>query len=71
MGELHVDFLLDSLPVSSEAVSSCGAAAPSFMGCGWCRNRNLCSRSAQCETSLWSQDSCPILITEVFPTTAH
>ncbi|KAL6480594.1 hypothetical protein MHYP_G00116270 [Metynnis hypsauchen] len=38
--------------------------APSFMGCGWCRNRNLCSRSAQRETSLWSQDSCPIFITE-------
>ncbi|KAL7885515.1 hypothetical protein AOLI_G00058100 [Acnodon oligacanthus] len=55
-----------------EQLWSCSSCllAPSFMGCGWCRNRNLCSRSAQCETSLWSQDSCPILITEIFPATA-
>uniref|UniRef100_A0AAR2ITI4 receptor protein-tyrosine kinase n=1 Tax=Pygocentrus nattereri TaxID=42514 RepID=A0AAR2ITI4_PYGNA len=57
-----------------EQLWSCSSCllAPSFMGCGWCRNRNLCSRSAQCETSLWSQDSCPILMTEVtiFPATA-
>uniref|UniRef100_A0A8B9LAN9 receptor protein-tyrosine kinase n=1 Tax=Astyanax mexicanus TaxID=7994 RepID=A0A8B9LAN9_ASTMX len=105
--EPHVDFLLDTLPVSSEVAllspqrpdasvllvtgnkvskvpvigpgceqlwncSSC-LLAPSFMGCGWCRNRNLCTRSPQCNDSrLWSQDSCPILITEVtiFPATA-
>ncbi|KAI4880943.1 hypothetical protein NFI96_028897 [Prochilodus magdalenae] len=102
--EPHVDFLLDTLPVSSEVAllspqrpdasillvtgnkvskvpvigpgceqlwncSSC-LLAPSFMGCGWCRNKNLCTRSPQCEASLWSQDSCPILITEIFPATA-
>uniref|UniRef100_A0A8B9RKA1 receptor protein-tyrosine kinase n=1 Tax=Astyanax mexicanus TaxID=7994 RepID=A0A8B9RKA1_ASTMX len=103
--EPHVDFLLDTLPVSSEVAllspqrpdasvllvtgnkvskvpvigpgceqlwncSSC-LLAPSFMGCGWCRNRNLCTRSPQCNDSrLWSQDSCPILITEIFPATA-
>ncbi|KAL6480596.1 hypothetical protein MHYP_G00116290 [Metynnis hypsauchen] len=55
-----------------EQLWSCSSCllAPSFMGCGWCRKRNLCSRSAQCETSLWSQDSCPILMTEIFPATA-
>ncbi|XP_022539754.2 hepatocyte growth factor receptor isoform X1 [Astyanax mexicanus] len=103
--EPHVDFLLDTLPVSSEVAllspqrpdasillvtgnkvskvpvigpgceqlwncSSC-LLAPSFMGCGWCRNINLCTRSPQCNDSrLWSQDSCPILITEIFPATA-
>ncbi|KAK1804524.1 hypothetical protein P4O66_020535, partial [Electrophorus voltai] len=44
--------------------------APAFMGCGWCRNRNLCTRSPQCAASHWSQDSCPLLITEVFPAAA-
>ncbi|XP_066505595.1 hepatocyte growth factor receptor isoform X2 [Hoplias malabaricus] len=48
--------------------SSC-LLAPSFMGCGWCSSRNLCTRSPQCYNSLWSQDSCPIFITEIFPKT--
>uniref|UniRef100_A0A4W4DQG3 Sema domain-containing protein n=1 Tax=Electrophorus electricus TaxID=8005 RepID=A0A4W4DQG3_ELEEL len=94
----HVDFLLDTRPVSSEVAvlsperpdaslllitgnkvskvpvigpgcehlwncSTC-LLAPAFMGCGWCRNRNLCTRSPQCAASHWSQDSCPLLITE-------
>ncbi|XP_076878108.1 hepatocyte growth factor receptor-like isoform X2 [Brachyhypopomus gauderio] len=102
--EPHVDFLLDTRPVSSEVAvlspqrqdaslllvtgnkvskvpvmgpgcehlwncSTC-LLAPAFMGCGWCRNRNLCSRSTHCTDSHWSQDSCPLLITEVFPATA-
>ncbi|XP_053362272.1 hepatocyte growth factor receptor isoform X2 [Clarias gariepinus] len=102
--EPHVNFLLDTLPVSSEVAvlspqssdaalllvtgnkvhkvhvigpgceqllncSSC-LLAPAFMGCGWCRNRNLCTRSPQCTRSSWSQDSCPLLITEIFPKTA-
>uniref|UniRef100_A0A4W4DPJ4 Sema domain-containing protein n=1 Tax=Electrophorus electricus TaxID=8005 RepID=A0A4W4DPJ4_ELEEL len=100
----HVDFLLDTRPVSSEVAvlsperpdaslllitgnkvskvpvigpgcehlwncSTC-LLAPAFMGCGWCRNRNLCTRSPQCAASHWSQDSCPLLITEVFPAAA-
>ncbi|MCI4380350.1 hypothetical protein PGIGA_G00239240 [Pangasianodon gigas] len=102
--EPHVNFLLDTLPISSEVAvlspqspdaslllvtgnkvskvpvigpgceqllncSSC-LLAPAFMGCGWCRNRNLCTRSPQCTDSSWSQDSCPLLISEIFPKTA-
>ncbi|XP_046705569.1 hepatocyte growth factor receptor isoform X2 [Silurus meridionalis] len=102
--EPHVNFLLDTLPVSSEVAvmspqspeaslllvtgnkvykvpvigpgceqllncSSC-LLAPAFMGCGWCRKRNLCTRSPRCTASSWSQDSCPILISEIFPQTA-
>ncbi|GAA6070730.1 hepatocyte growth factor receptor isoform X1, partial [Tachysurus ichikawai] len=40
------------------------------MGCGWCRNRNLCTRSPRCSGSFWSQDSCPLLISEIIPKTA-
>lgn len=102
--EPHVNFLLDTRPVSSEVAvlspqspdaslllvtgnkvskvpvigpgceqllncSSC-LLAPAFMSCGWCRNRNLCTRSPQCTGSSWSQDSCPLLISEIFPKTA-
>ncbi|XP_060740403.1 hepatocyte growth factor receptor isoform X2 [Tachysurus vachellii] len=102
--EPHVNFLLDTLPVSSEVgvlspqspdaslllvtgkkiskvpvigpgceqllnCSSC-LLAPAFMGCGWCRNRNLCTRSPRCTGSFWSQDSCPLLISEIIPKTA-
>uniref|UniRef100_A0A674EH08 Hepatocyte growth factor receptor n=1 Tax=Salmo trutta TaxID=8032 RepID=A0A674EH08_SALTR len=43
--------------------SSC-LLAPGFMGCGWCDGR--CTRLAQCHpTSLWTQDSCPPIITMV------
>uniref|UniRef100_A0AAZ3RM83 receptor protein-tyrosine kinase n=1 Tax=Oncorhynchus tshawytscha TaxID=74940 RepID=A0AAZ3RM83_ONCTS len=43
--------------------SSC-LLAPRFMGCGWCDGR--CTRLAQCHpTSLWTQDSCPPIITMV------
>ncbi|XP_060784391.1 hepatocyte growth factor receptor isoform X2 [Neoarius graeffei] len=102
--EPHVNFLLDTLPVSSqvavlspqnasaslllvtgnkvskvpvigpgcEQLLSCSSCllAPAFMGCGWCRNRNLCTRSPQCTGSSWSQDSCPLFISEIFPKTA-
>ncbi|XP_062856816.1 hepatocyte growth factor receptor isoform X2 [Trichomycterus rosablanca] len=102
--EPHVDFLLDTHPVSSEVAvlsaqssdaslllvtgnkvskvpvigpgceqlincSSC-LLSPAFMGCGWCRNSKLCSRSPQCTDSHWSQGSCPLLISEIFPATA-
>ncbi|XP_017329813.1 hepatocyte growth factor receptor isoform X2 [Ictalurus punctatus] len=102
--EPHVNFLLDTRPVSSEVAvlspqspdaslllvtgnkvskvpvigpgceqllncSSC-LLAPAFMSCGWCRKRNLCTRSPQCTGSSWSQDSCPLLISEIFPKTA-
>uniref|UniRef100_A0A4W5NIU4 Hepatocyte growth factor receptor n=1 Tax=Hucho hucho TaxID=62062 RepID=A0A4W5NIU4_9TELE len=43
--------------------SSC-LLAPGFMGCGWCDGR--CTRLAQCHPpSLWTQDSCPPIITMV------
>uniref|UniRef100_A0A4W5RA31 Hepatocyte growth factor receptor n=1 Tax=Hucho hucho TaxID=62062 RepID=A0A4W5RA31_9TELE len=43
--------------------SSC-LLAPGFMGCGWCDGR--CTRAAQCHpASLWTQDSCPPVITTV------
>uniref|UniRef100_A0A8C7LPG8 Hepatocyte growth factor receptor n=1 Tax=Oncorhynchus kisutch TaxID=8019 RepID=A0A8C7LPG8_ONCKI len=43
--------------------SSC-LLAPRFMGCGWCDGR--CTRLTQCHpTSLWTQDSCPPIITMV------
>uniref|UniRef100_A0A3P8Y813 Hepatocyte growth factor receptor n=1 Tax=Esox lucius TaxID=8010 RepID=A0A3P8Y813_ESOLU len=45
--------------------SSC-LLAPGFMGCGWCHGR--CTRSAQCHpASTWTQDSCPPVITTIFP----
>ncbi|XP_042157690.1 hepatocyte growth factor receptor isoform X1 [Oncorhynchus tshawytscha] len=45
--------------------SSC-LLAPRFMGCGWCDGR--CTRLAQCHpTSLWTQDSCPPIITMISP----
>uniref|UniRef100_A0A8C7MAD3 Hepatocyte growth factor receptor n=1 Tax=Oncorhynchus kisutch TaxID=8019 RepID=A0A8C7MAD3_ONCKI len=43
--------------------SSC-LLAPGFMGCGWCDGR--CTRAAQCHpASLWTQESCPPVITMV------
>ncbi|XP_071008074.1 hepatocyte growth factor receptor-like [Oncorhynchus clarkii lewisi] len=45
--------------------SSC-LLAPGFMGCGWCDGR--CTRAAQCHpASLWTQDSCPPIITTISP----
>uniref|UniRef100_A0A8C1NVS1 Hepatocyte growth factor receptor n=1 Tax=Cyprinus carpio TaxID=7962 RepID=A0A8C1NVS1_CYPCA len=95
--EPHVDFRLDTFPVSSEMAllspqrhdgslllvtgnkvskvpligpgceqlwtcSSC-LLAPAFMGCGWCKTSNRCTRAPQCSPSHWIQDSCPLLIT--------
>ncbi|XP_064807398.1 hepatocyte growth factor receptor-like isoform X2 [Oncorhynchus masou masou] len=45
--------------------SSC-LLAPGFMRCGWCDGR--CTRAAQCRpASLWTQDSCPPVITTISP----
>uniref|UniRef100_A0A8K9XKK4 receptor protein-tyrosine kinase n=1 Tax=Oncorhynchus mykiss TaxID=8022 RepID=A0A8K9XKK4_ONCMY len=45
--------------------SSC-LLVPGFMGCGWCDGR--CTRAAQCHpASLWTQDSCPPVITTISP----
>uniref|UniRef100_A0A672SIY8 Hepatocyte growth factor receptor n=1 Tax=Sinocyclocheilus grahami TaxID=75366 RepID=A0A672SIY8_SINGR len=87
--EPHVDFRLDTLPVSSEMAllspqrhngslllvtgnkvskvpligpgceqlwtcSSC-LLAPAFMGCGWCKTSNHCTRAPQCSPSHWIQ----------------
>uniref|UniRef100_A0A673ITY5 Hepatocyte growth factor receptor n=1 Tax=Sinocyclocheilus rhinocerous TaxID=307959 RepID=A0A673ITY5_9TELE len=102
--EPHVDFRLDTLPVSSEMAllspqrhdgslllvtgnkvskvpligpgceqlwtcSSC-LLAPAFMGCGWCKTSNRCTRAPQCSPSHWIQDSCPLLITTISPSSA-
>uniref|UniRef100_A0A8C1NTI7 Hepatocyte growth factor receptor n=1 Tax=Cyprinus carpio TaxID=7962 RepID=A0A8C1NTI7_CYPCA len=93
--EPHVDFRLDTFPVSSEMAllspqrhdgslllvtgnkvskvpligpgceqlwtcSSC-LLAPAFMGCGWCKTSNRCTRAPQCSPSHWIQDSCLVL----------
>ncbi|XP_056596522.1 hepatocyte growth factor receptor isoform X2 [Triplophysa dalaica] len=102
--EPHVDFRLDTLPVSSEMalvspqsqdgslllvtgnkvsrvplrgpgceqLRSCSSCllAPAFMGCGWCKTSDHCTRAPQCSPSHWIQDSCPLLITKVSPLTA-
>lgn len=49
--------------------SSC-LLAPGFMGCGWCRTSNLCTRAPRCPQSQWIQDSCPLLITSISPSSA-
>ncbi|XP_051979167.1 hepatocyte growth factor receptor isoform X2 [Xyrauchen texanus] len=102
--EPHVDFRLDTLPVSSEmallspqsqdgslllvtgnkvskvpligpgceqlwSCSSC-LLAPAFMGCGWCKTTDRCTRDSQCSPFYWIQDSCPLLITSVSPSSA-
>ncbi|XP_073687661.1 hepatocyte growth factor receptor [Garra rufa] len=102
--EPHVDFRLDTLPVSSEmallspqrhdgslllvtgnkvskvpligpgceqlwSCSSC-LLAPAFMGCGWCKSSDRCMRAHQCSPSHWIQDSCPLLITAISPSSA-
>uniref|UniRef100_A0A8C1VNQ6 Hepatocyte growth factor receptor n=1 Tax=Cyprinus carpio TaxID=7962 RepID=A0A8C1VNQ6_CYPCA len=102
--EPHVDFRLDTFPVSSEMAllspqrhdgslllvtgnkvskvpligpgceqlwtcSSC-LLAPAFMGCGWCKTSNHCKRAPQCSPSHWIQDSCPLLITTISPSSA-
>uniref|UniRef100_A0A672QEH9 receptor protein-tyrosine kinase n=1 Tax=Sinocyclocheilus grahami TaxID=75366 RepID=A0A672QEH9_SINGR len=41
-------------------------AAPKFMGCGWCDG--VCSQMHQCKDQ-WSSNSCPPVITQVFPST--
>ncbi|KAA0712821.1 Macrophage-stimulating protein receptor [Triplophysa tibetana] len=40
--------------------------APSFMGCGWCGG--VCSLESQCQNK-WSNNSCPPVITQFFPST--
>lgn len=102
--EPHVDFRLDTLPVSSEmallspqsqdgslllvtgnkvskvpligpgcnqlwSCSSC-LLAPAFMGCGWCKTSERCTRAPQCSPSNWIQDSCPLLINKISPSSA-
>ncbi|XP_051548452.1 hepatocyte growth factor receptor isoform X2 [Myxocyprinus asiaticus] len=102
--EPHVDFRLDTLPVSSEmallspqcqdgslllvtgnkvskvpligpgceqlwSCSSC-LLAPAFMGCGWCKTTDRCTRDSQCSPFYWIQDSCPLLITSISPSFA-
>nr|XP_055047607.1 hepatocyte growth factor receptor isoform X2 [Misgurnus anguillicaudatus] len=102
--EPHVDFRLDTLPVSSEmallspqsqdgslllvtgnkvskvpligpgcnqlwSCSSC-LLAPAFMGCGWCKTSERCTRAPQCSPSNWIQDSCPLLINKISPFSA-
>uniref|UniRef100_A0A8C1YU48 receptor protein-tyrosine kinase n=1 Tax=Cyprinus carpio TaxID=7962 RepID=A0A8C1YU48_CYPCA len=49
--------------------SSC-LLAPAFMGCGWCKTSDRCTRAPRCSPSHWIQDSCPLLITMV-TTLAH
>uniref|UniRef100_A0A8C5MDM8 Hepatocyte growth factor receptor n=1 Tax=Leptobrachium leishanense TaxID=445787 RepID=A0A8C5MDM8_9ANUR len=41
-------------------------SSPSFMNCGWCKNR--CSRKHECLTEKWTQDSCSPAVYEIFPT---
>ncbi|XP_030625039.1 hepatocyte growth factor receptor [Chanos chanos] len=55
-----------------EQLSSCSSCllAPAFMGCGWCRNQDRCMRSPQCDSKHWIQDSCPIFISTISPTSA-
>uniref|UniRef100_A0A8C1FY19 receptor protein-tyrosine kinase n=1 Tax=Cyprinus carpio carpio TaxID=630221 RepID=A0A8C1FY19_CYPCA len=103
--EPHVDFRLDTFPVSSEMAllspqrhdgslllvtgnkvskvpligpgceqlwtcSSC-LLAPAFMGCGWCKTSNRCTRAPQCSPSHWIQDSCLVLhVFKISPSSA-
>ncbi|XP_051546266.1 hepatocyte growth factor receptor-like [Myxocyprinus asiaticus] len=102
--EPHVDFRLDTLPVSAEmallspqrqdgslllvtgnkvtkvpligpgceqlwSCSSC-LLAPAFMGCGWCKTADRCTRAPHCSLSHWIQDFCPLLITKISPSSA-
>ncbi|XP_053318265.1 hepatocyte growth factor receptor isoform X2 [Spea bombifrons] len=98
----HINFLLDSNPVSPivvinqtstengytlvstgmqiskvpligsgcEHFKSCSQcfSAPSFMKCGWCKNR--CSRKHKCLNEEWTQDSCSPVVHKIFPTSA-
>ncbi|KAM4676436.1 hepatocyte growth factor receptor isoform 2-T2 [Discoglossus pictus] len=43
-------------------------SAPPFMKCGWCKNR--CSRKHECINEPWTQETCPPVIYEIFPTSA-
>uniref|UniRef100_A0A8C1U2J5 Hepatocyte growth factor receptor n=1 Tax=Cyprinus carpio TaxID=7962 RepID=A0A8C1U2J5_CYPCA len=49
--------------------SSC-LLAPAFMGCGWCKTSDRCTRAPRCSPSHWIQDSCPLLITMISPSSA-
>uniref|UniRef100_A0A8C1JC61 receptor protein-tyrosine kinase n=1 Tax=Cyprinus carpio TaxID=7962 RepID=A0A8C1JC61_CYPCA len=49
--------------------SSC-LLAPAFMGCGWCKTSDRCTRAPRCSPSHWIQDSCPLLITTISPSSA-
>uniref|UniRef100_A0A9J8C544 receptor protein-tyrosine kinase n=1 Tax=Cyprinus carpio carpio TaxID=630221 RepID=A0A9J8C544_CYPCA len=49
--------------------SSC-LLAPAFMGCGWCKTSDRCMRAPRCSPSHWIQDSCPLLITTISPSSA-
>ncbi|XP_068132552.1 hepatocyte growth factor receptor-like [Hyperolius riggenbachi] len=43
-------------------------STPSYMNCGWCKNR--CSRKKDCMTDEWTQRSCSPVVSEIFPTSA-
>ncbi|KAM4747548.1 hepatocyte growth factor receptor [Rhinophrynus dorsalis] len=53
-----------------EQFKSCSQcfSSPSFMKCGWCKNR--CSRKHECLNAEWTQESCPPAVYEIFPTSA-
>uniref|UniRef100_A0A672KR90 Hepatocyte growth factor receptor-like n=1 Tax=Sinocyclocheilus grahami TaxID=75366 RepID=A0A672KR90_SINGR len=44
--------------------------APAFMGCGWCKTSDRCTRAPRCSPSHWIQDTCPLLITTISPSSA-
>ncbi|KAF4020085.1 hypothetical protein G4228_011798 [Cervus hanglu yarkandensis] len=98
----HVNFPLDSHPVSPEVIvehplnqngytlvvtgkkitkiplnglgcehfQSCSQclSAPSFVQCGWCRDK--CVRLEECPSGTWTQETCLPTIYKVFPTSA-
>ncbi|KAB0375643.1 hypothetical protein FD755_012286 [Muntiacus reevesi] len=98
----HVNFRLDSHPVSPEVIvehppnqngytlvvtgkkitkiplnglgcehfQSCSQclSAPSFVQCGWCRDK--CVRLEECPSGTWTQETCLPAIYKVFPTSA-
>uniref|UniRef100_A0A8C2FE60 Hepatocyte growth factor receptor n=1 Tax=Cyprinus carpio TaxID=7962 RepID=A0A8C2FE60_CYPCA len=50
--------------------SSC-LLAPAFMGCGWCKTSDRCTRAPRCSPSHWIQDSCLVLhVFKISPSSA-
>ncbi|KAM8972748.1 hepatocyte growth factor receptor [Pelodytes ibericus] len=43
-------------------------SSPSFLKCGWCKDR--CSKKHECLNEMWTQDSCSPYVYEIFPTAA-